>query len=732
MEKTRHDVDGHAPAEAPRDMHVFKLRCNACWEVLCGANGPQACYRTCCSHIFCERDAMKHFRDGNLICPACGEDLSQRQGSVCEITVKSATGPRRLEIIWEEMLADPVSCMAQIQEAMRFLMVFRQSVWAMFMLATLVPASPRKLPTSTCTKVSHGEALTTGKERIHNELIDEHKEYQQQHGQRYLQMKSYTEKLEEEIGELKNKMVVLNNTIEETRESYKDKARVCRNYEKVIKGMKAQQEGNGQRVMTAQPSGRMPLNVAPSPKFAKSISSMQSSSLRQHTFDQPATTQHPAFAMQNESTSSRYASNAMARPSSSFRGNSSFAPPPSNAGGMLTRSSKRLVPGLPPVANGDDDYDVGMDDPALAEVPVTFDKSAVESIIFDSGIVLQFAQHGVELEDTLFLQPDLCTLDDWHREVDERVQPNALEQLSDREIDDQITSLLTSMDPKEHYLNAAEYYLDHPKEYAAFFKTPLVVQSCHYLGIDSSAIPHRSLQSFKRQPDSAEAVPDLVLKARYDAYRHECQLCIAIILQTQQLIAAKLQHGQVDPLPPVVQAKRKKPRTRPVDEVQPPRVYDHAKNREELQRMDIMKHAKLLENAERWKETQASIHKASDRRVTAREAAELAFKQKEFEKEVKLKSYDAVAEQKTRRKMILDNFRNHTPVQLKPNMKEEARLVKELHNLDLDEHLRRAARIKHAHEYRKQHVLDKSNRKLERLPPRVGPGSISSGPPPSR
>ncbi|KDO34075.1 hypothetical protein SPRG_01349 [Saprolegnia parasitica CBS 223.65] len=648
MEKTRHDVDGHAPAEAPRDMHVFKLRCNACWEVLCGANGPQACYRTCCSHIFCERDAMKHFRDGNLICPACGEDLSQRaqrdrgyDPTNAYLMVATTYGA----IIWEEMLADPVSCMAQIQEAMRFLM-FQQA------------------------QENYREALTMGKERMHNELslqvFDEHKEYQQQHGQRYLQMKSYTEKLEEEINELKNKMVVLNNTVEETRESFKDKARLCRNYEKMIKGMKAQQEGNGQRVMTAQPSGRMPLNVAPSPKFAKSISSMQSSSLRQHT-----------------------------------------------------------------LANGDDDYDVGIG-PTLTEVPVTFDKSAVESIIFDSGIVLQFAQHGVELEDTLFLQPDLCTLDDWHREVDERVQPNALEQLSDREIDDQITSLLTNMDPKEHYLNAAEYYLDHPKEYAEFFKTPLVVQSCHYLGIDSSAIPHRSLQSFKRQPDSAEAVPDLVLKARYDAYRHECQLCIAIILQTQQLIAAKLQHGHVGPLPPVAQARRKKPRTRPVDEVQPPRVYDDAKNREELQRMDIMKHAKLLENAERWKETQASIHKASDRRVAAREAAELAFKQKEFEKDVKLKSYDAVAEQKTRRKLILDNFRNHTPVQLKPHMKEEARLVKELHNLDLDEHLRRAARIKQAHEYRKQHVLDKSNRKLERLPPRLGPSSASSGPPPSR
>ncbi|OQR87687.1 hypothetical protein ACHHYP_08178 [Achlya hypogyna] len=360
---------------------------------------------------------------------------------------------------------------------------------------------------------------------------------------------------------------------------------------------------------------------------------------------------------------------------------------------------------LPVASLGDDEYDVGLDDPVFAEVPVNFVKTAVESIIFDAGIVLQFAEHGVELEDTLFLQPDLCSLEDWHTEVDQRVLPNALEKLTDREIDDQIASLLTNMDPKEHYLTAATYYLDHPKEYTALLKSPLVVQSCAYLGIDLKAIPYRTLKSFKRQPDSAEVVLDLVAKARYDAHRHECQLCVAIILQAQPLIQAKLQHAQVGPLPPLPQNPRKKPRTRPLDEVQPPKVYDAAKDAEERQRMVIMKEAKLLENTERWRETQASIRKAAARRVAAQEAAELTFKQQSFEKEVKIKSYDAVAEQKARRKM--------TPVQLKPHMKEEARLVKELHNLDLDEHMHRAQRLKHAKEHRKQYVFDKSVKKLE-------------------
>ncbi|KAF0733047.1 hypothetical protein Ae201684_009871 [Aphanomyces euteiches] len=96
MENSRVEHDAHPYEEGTKEAiwASFKLRCNACWEVLCGPNGPQTCYRTACSHIFCEKDAYKHFGEGDLICPACQEDLNQRPGGVCEMTVKSATDPR--------------------------------------------------------------------------------------------------------------------------------------------------------------------------------------------------------------------------------------------------------------------------------------------------------------------------------------------------------------------------------------------------------------------------------------------------------------------------------------------------------------------------------------------------------------------------------------------------------------------------------------------------------------
>ncbi|OQR87679.1 hypothetical protein ACHHYP_08177 [Achlya hypogyna] len=191
--------------------------------------------------------------------------------------------------------------------------------------------------------------------------VEEHKAYQQQHGQRYLQLKSYTEKLEEELIEFKNKLATTNSALEEARESYKDKSRICRNYEKVvgdswsscnqqhktnfqIKGLKSQAEASGQqRVMTAQSSGRLPLAMASSPKFAKSLSIKPLHGSSSRLFEQAVPNQHPAFAVQNTPSGHTYAQSAMtSRPSSSFRSHTSnVAPPPQGSTGVTTRSSKR-------------------------------------------------------------------------------------------------------------------------------------------------------------------------------------------------------------------------------------------------------------------------------------------------------------------------------------------------------------------------------------------------------
>ncbi|OQR87670.1 hypothetical protein ACHHYP_20353 [Achlya hypogyna] len=63
---------------------------------------------------------MKHFRDGNIICPACGE--GPRRILRLNLTCTLRSEPK---VVWEEMLADPTTCMgeAQIQDALRFLMV---------------------------------------------------------------------------------------------------------------------------------------------------------------------------------------------------------------------------------------------------------------------------------------------------------------------------------------------------------------------------------------------------------------------------------------------------------------------------------------------------------------------------------------------------------------------------------------------------------------------------------
>ncbi|KAF0685663.1 Aste57867_22499 [Aphanomyces stellatus] len=191
---------------------------------------------------------------------------------------------QKLEVIWEEMLADPSSC-----------------------------------------------------------LVEEHKGYQQQHGERYLQMKSYTEKLEEELQEFKNKVSTLTTSNDDLREAYKDKSRKCRNWEKMVKALKSQNQPPGQRVMSAQPSGRLPLTNA-SPKFANTIAS-HSKPVARPSYASSTSTQRPVFGLppQINTSSSRFAPGPPSMETSGFRssGGSVNMPTPMPHSGHNTRASKK-------------------------------------------------------------------------------------------------------------------------------------------------------------------------------------------------------------------------------------------------------------------------------------------------------------------------------------------------------------------------------------------------------
>ncbi|KAF0733048.1 hypothetical protein Ae201684_009872 [Aphanomyces euteiches] len=182
-------------------------------------------------------------------------------------------------------------------------------------------------------------------ERLRNALIEEHNGYQQQHGERYLQMKSYTEKLEEELQEFKNKVATLSASNEELKEAYKDKSRKCRNWEKMVKSLKAQNQGPGQRVMSAQPSGRLPLPNG-SPKFANTFASNTNSKGTSRSHYPTATSnQGLTFGLPPQITSShRFTSGHPASSNNSgFRanGNSVSMPTPMPHLGPNTRSSKK-------------------------------------------------------------------------------------------------------------------------------------------------------------------------------------------------------------------------------------------------------------------------------------------------------------------------------------------------------------------------------------------------------
>ncbi|KAJ8518657.1 hypothetical protein ON010_g18180 [Phytophthora cinnamomi] len=69
---------------------------------------------------------------------------------------------------------------------------------------------------------------------------EEQKTFQIQHGEKYIQLKNYTDQLEAELRETKAKMQALTTSNDELREAYKEKSRKCRNWEKMCKTLKAQ------------------------------------------------------------------------------------------------------------------------------------------------------------------------------------------------------------------------------------------------------------------------------------------------------------------------------------------------------------------------------------------------------------------------------------------------------------------------------------------------------------
>jgi hypothetical protein len=174
---------------------------------------------------------------------------------------------------------------------------------------------------------------------------------------------------------------------------------------------------------------------------------------------------------------------------------------------QTSTSAVRIIDSAPPIFDIPTEEKLEEDINALevcdsnnTDLVIGVEKKALQSIIIDSGIVLQFAKKHIELDDTTFLQPDVCTIDDWNSELDSLIQPNAWEKLSSREFDQQIVELLTNMAPKEHYMQAATFYMQNSKQWSTLLKNPLVEESCHCLGMDISVLQPRSLESFQREP----------------------------------------------------------------------------------------------------------------------------------------------------------------------------------------------------------------------------------------
>ncbi|KAL0591672.1 hypothetical protein ABG067_000814 [Albugo candida] len=77
------------------------------------------------------------------------------------------------------------------------------------------------------------------------EVVEDQKNFEAQHGEKYIQLKNYTDQIEAELGEIRSKMESLTSSNEELREAYREKARKCRNWEKMCKALKAQHTTRG-------------------------------------------------------------------------------------------------------------------------------------------------------------------------------------------------------------------------------------------------------------------------------------------------------------------------------------------------------------------------------------------------------------------------------------------------------------------------------------------------------
>ncbi|KAG6612625.1 cyclin b1 interacting protein 1 [Phytophthora cinnamomi] len=280
------DLDGAGDAAALPASHIRpQLRCNSCWEpILPDAQSAETCYRTSCGHLFCVLCSLAWMDETPLCASGCsltfceaGEMRVQalrtgktavprlqrrseprvrfawvklcsgvytyassafsRGGGISETTIHGVADPKRTEAIWEEMMADPSSCFEHFQQALDFILFqlaqdsYRQ-VSAMMLRMTMEGAKYKDLLV-VLPKIS-------SQEEIRRQQAEEQKTFQIQHGEKYIQLKNYTDQLEAELRETKAKMQALTTSNDELREAYKEKSRKCRNWEKMCKTLKAQ------------------------------------------------------------------------------------------------------------------------------------------------------------------------------------------------------------------------------------------------------------------------------------------------------------------------------------------------------------------------------------------------------------------------------------------------------------------------------------------------------------
>ncbi|KAI9923088.1 hypothetical protein PsorP6_000295 [Peronosclerospora sorghi] len=207
------DLEGAGEGSSLRGPHIRpQLRCNACWEpILPDAQSAETCYRTTCGHLFCVGCSIywlkwikRHYQ---TLLNASGEMRVQtfwtgkaRVSCLSNRTIHGVADSKKVEVrvaefshgisfkanhieleqtIWEAMMADPSSCFGTAI----FLMLF-----------------------------------VSQQEEIRRQQAEEQKNFQTQHGEKYIQLKNYTDQLEAELRETKSKMQALTTSNDELRE----------------------------------------------------------------------------------------------------------------------------------------------------------------------------------------------------------------------------------------------------------------------------------------------------------------------------------------------------------------------------------------------------------------------------------------------------------------------------------------------------------------------------------